>query len=60
MLGIKTDTGDITGKVIQEKEVDVGNLQEDNVKKVLKKFIGEQEQKPPIYSAIKVNRKEAI
>ena len=53
-LGIKTDTADSEGKKIEEKQV--GNLS--NVDEVLQSFIGEQEQTPPMYSAIKVNGKK--
>ena len=57
-LGIKTDTADSEGKIIEEKEVDLENLAEENVIKVLNGFIRKQEQIPPIYSAIKVNGKK--
>ncbi len=59
-LGTKTETGDREGKIIDEKEVEEKNLEETRVKQELKKFIGKQEQKPPMYSAIKVNRKKTI
>lgn len=53
-LGIKTDTADSEGNKIEEKQVsDLSNLGE-----VLQSFIGEQEQTPPMYSAIKVNGKK--
>ena len=57
-LGIKTDTADSEGKVIEEKDVNVDFLNEENIIKILKSFIGKQEQIPPIYSAIKVNGKK--
>ena len=57
-LGTKTDTADSEGNIIEEKEVDSENLAEENVIKVLKSFLGKQEQIPPIYSAIKVNGKK--
>lgn len=57
-LGIKTETGDIEGKVIEEKEVDEKTLNNENIKKVLKSFLGKQQQIPPIYSAIKVKGKK--
>lgn len=57
-LGIKTETEDREGKIIEEKEVDLNNLEEENVKAVLKTFEGKQEQIPPMYSAIKVNGKK--
>lgn len=55
-FGIKTDTGDITGKVIGEDtnyDIDL-----DKIKEAIKKFIGKQKQIPPMYSAIKVNGKK--
>lgn len=57
-LGIKTDTGDITGNILEEKKVQEKCLQKDNIEKILKKFIGKQKQVPPMYSAIKVNGKK--
>ena len=57
-LGIKTDTGDITGKVIESKPVDKNVLNIENVKNVLNEFVGEQEQVPPMYSAIKIKGKK--
>ena len=54
-LGIKTDTGDITGNIVDKKDFDVD---EDKINDVLKSFIGKQIQTPPIYSAIKVNGKK--
>ena len=57
-LGIKKSTGDEEGDIIQEETVDEELLDESNVKTVLERFLGEQEQIPPIYSAIKVNGKK--
>lgn len=57
-LGIKTDTDDIEGKTLAEKEVNLSNLEEEKLKEILKKFLGKQEQVPPIYSAIKVKGKK--
>lgn len=57
-LGIKTDTADSEGKIIEEKEVDKNILKEENIKKVLKSFLGIKEQVPPIYSAIKLKGKK--
>ena len=54
-FGIQTDTGDITGKVILEKEYD---LTLEKINQVISKFIGEQKQVPPMYSALKVNGKK--
>ena len=50
-LGIATDTEDITGTVLEEKEVSVTD---GNIEAVLARFRGEIQQIPPMYSAIKV------
>ena len=57
-LGVKTDTGDITGNIIETAEVSKKMLEKAFVEKVLKSFIGEIEQTPPMYSAIKINGKK--
>ncbi|MDD3392150.1 MAG: tRNA pseudouridine(55) synthase TruB [Bacilli bacterium] len=54
-LGLLTDTGDITGNVIEKQNVSV-NKQE--IKKVLKEMVGTYKQTVPIYSAIKINGKK--
>ena len=57
-LGIKTDTGDITGDIINESKVDTNILNEKNVLNALEEIKGKQEQIPPMYSAIKINGKK--
>ena len=57
-LGKQTTTLDGEGEVVEEKEIDKEKLSKENLEKVLKFFIGKQEQTPPIYSAIKVNGKK--
>ncbi len=57
-IGIKTDTGDITGNIVQRKDFSKEEIEFNRVSNALKKFVGEQEQNPPIYSAIKVNGKK--
>ena len=52
-LGIKTTTEDLTGEVVEECKVT--DVSVDKIKEILKSMIGEIEQKPPIYSAIKIN-----
>lgn len=52
-LGINTTTEDLTGEVVEE--CNVSDISVDKIKEILKSMIGEIEQKPPIYSAIKVN-----
>ncbi len=54
-LGIKTDTLDITGTIIEEKEY---NVTEESIKEVLKSFLGKSIQTTPLYSAVKVNGKK--
>lgn len=57
-LGVKTTTADVEGEIIEEKEVNKEKLEKENMEKVLKSFVGKQQQIPPIYSAIKVNGKK--
>ena len=57
-LGVKTDTADSEGNVIQKKEVDKTVLNNQYIVNVFNTFIGKQEQIPPMYSAIKVQGKK--
>lgn len=57
-LGEKTETGDQEGKVIEEKEIKEELISEENIKSVIKSFLGKQKQIPPMYSAIKVDGKK--
>ena len=57
-LGIKTDTADSEGKILEEKEVMGSILEKENLQTILESFIGKQKQVPPMYSAIKVNGKK--
>ena len=57
-LGEKTDTGDIEGNIIGQDE-NCPYFSYEEVRDVLKTFLGKQKQIPPIYSAIKVNGKKA-
>lgn len=51
-LGLVTDTQDISGTVLESRDADVSAA---GLRPALARFIGEQEQVPPMYSAIKVN-----
>ena len=51
LLGVETDTHDLTGKVVAENEV--GSLTSQQIKDCLAGFIGKQFQTPPQYSALK-------
>lgn len=55
-LGIKTDTLDITGNILEEKEPDKFTTEE--ITRILNSFLGESIQETPIYSAVKVNGKK--
>ena len=55
LLGLTTDTEDITGETLTECEVIPS---EDEVLSAVKSFIGESMQTPPMYSALKVGGKK--
>lgn len=54
-LGVTTDTQDMTGTILSEKNVDVT---EEQVTVAIQSFVGDYEQIPPMYSALKVNGKK--
>lgn len=54
-LGFCTDTQDISGEVLQTKEVCVTP---EDVKEAVLSFVGKYDQIPPMYSALKVNGKK--
>jgi tRNA pseudouridine55 synthase len=56
-LGLKTDSYDITGKIIAKNEDIIPN--EQNLLFEMNKFIGETELPVPSYSAVKINGKRA-
>ena len=55
LLGVETDTQDTSGEVLCEKPVEAD---EDAVEKAILSFVGEYDQVPPMYSALKVNGKK--
>ena len=55
-LGIKTTTEDLTGEVLEE--CNVSDIDINKIKDILQTLIGEIEQTPPIYSAVKVKGKK--
>ncbi len=55
LLGVRTDTQDMTGQVLEEKEV---KATEEQVREAVLSFQGEYLQVPPMYSALKVNGKK--
>lgn len=56
-LGITTDTEDTTGEVLSECS-DIPC--EERVREVIKSFVGDIEQTPPMYSAIKVDGRKLV
>ena len=56
LLGVETDTYDITGKIVFASVI---NKDEIYIQERIKRFIGPQMQTPPIYSAIRINGKRA-
>lgn len=52
-LGIRTTTYDLEGEILDEK--DTSNLSNEDILDVVKEFIGEYSQVPPMYSALKKN-----
>ena len=52
-LGSQTVSGDLSSEVILKKDVPI--LTEDKINEVLHTFLGESEQKVPMYSAVHVN-----
>ncbi len=57
-LGVKTDTADQEGNIIEKSQVDDSIFNIEKIKNTLKNMIGKNLQTPPIYSAIKVKGKK--
>lgn len=55
LLGRTTDTQDTSGKTLEEREV---GITEAEIRAIIGSFVGESEQIPPMYSALKVNGKK--
>ena len=56
LLGVVTDTQDTTGKVLAEADTD--RLTEAQVREAILSFVGDYDQIPPMYSALKVDGKK--
>ena len=56
LLGIRTDTQDVTGTVTDRG--DIQGITREMVEQAAKKYVGEYDQIPPTYSALKVNGKK--
>ena len=56
LLGVVTDTQDTTGTILEEK--DASHLTEEDVREAIMSFVGDYDQIPPMYSALKVDGKK--
>ncbi len=55
LLGLDTDTQDTSGEVISKADTDsIMELSEDKVFETIKSYIGDYDQIPPMFSAIKI------
>ncbi|GAB4341093.1 MAG: tRNA pseudouridine(55) synthase TruB [Candidatus Abyssubacteria bacterium] len=52
LLGVRTDTQDITGEILTQYRVE--EISEERIREVAHSFLGVVEQKPPMFSAVKV------
>jgi len=57
ILGSRSSTDDSEGEITKGK--DLKNLKTEDIKRVLKSFLGTQKQVPPSYSAVKIKGKKA-
>lgn len=55
-LGIETDSYDITGEIVEQKEII--NISKKDIDDALNSFLGKSKQFPPLFSAIKKNGKK--
>ncbi len=59
-LGVRTDTCDLTGTVVEEKEPDiVSSMPVTRITEALDSWVGEVEQVPPKFSAVKIEGEPA-
>ena len=57
-LGLTSDTQDATGQILRDRSDLLCTLTEDRVREVIMGFVGDYEQIPPMYSALKVGGKK--
>lgn len=56
LLGVETDTQDMSGTILRESETSLGDvLTYSRIEDAAESFLGEYMQQPPMYSAVKVN-----
>ena len=56
LLGVETDTQDTTGQILKSSETD--EITEEQVQAAVLDFVGDYNQVPPMYSALKINGKK--
>ena len=56
LLGVETDTQDTTGQILKSSETD--EITEEQVRAAALDFVGDYNQVPPMYSALKINGKK--
>lgn len=56
-LGVTTDTQDISGQILAQQSLEE-ELTDDKIREAVLSFVGEYQQIPPMYSALKVNGKK--
>lgn len=54
LLGVSTDTQDMTGTILSQYPV---KISQEELERAVQSFLGEQQQLPPMYSAVKINGK---
>ncbi|MEK3744203.1 tRNA pseudouridine(55) synthase TruB [Brevibacillus sp. FSL K6-0770] len=56
-LGSATTTEDASGEVLEQAQVDAASITQERIESLFASFLGEIEQVPPMFSAVKVNGK---
>ncbi|TGV16767.1 tRNA pseudouridine(55) synthase TruB, partial [Mesorhizobium sp. M00.F.Ca.ET.186.01.1.1] len=56
-LGSATTTEDASGEVLEQAQVDGASITQERIESLFASFLGEIEQVPPMFSAVKVNGK---
>ncbi|MBH0331297.1 pseudouridine synthase [Brevibacillus brevis] len=56
-LGSTTTTEDASGEVVEQAGVDAASITTERIQALFESFLGEMEQVPPMFSAVKVNGK---
>lgn len=57
-LGLRTDTQDATGTILEDRTALVDSLTETQIRIAIEHFVGDYDQVPPMYSALKIGGKK--